>query len=180
MPCLVGVLGDVQHGGGIDHLAAHLGGGGIYHREPGGEGVSGVDHAAVHRSLSDLGGHFLDVGTVGNQSFLRQFCFGKAVVFKDLLSVLPHGHVLVAHGHKYVPGLEPLGQLVKGLDSGGIALGHGQGDLVFQNVGAGALEHKVQPVGIDVGGGGTVQLIHLLLPGGDEDVAVGAGRNLGF
>ena len=56
----LGILADVQNGGGVDDLAAHVLGCGVDDRETGGEGVGGVDDAAVNAGFLDLSGDLLD------------------------------------------------------------------------------------------------------------------------
>ena len=133
------MLAGSHHGSRVDHLAAHLGGGAIYGSESGGEGVSGVNDAAVHSRLADLGGDFLDIGSVsqavGNSGFI------DAIIGEDLLGILAHGYVAVTDGQKHVAALQQLGQLVETLDPLRIAFRHSQGHLVLQQVQTGALQH---------------------------------------
>ena len=174
------MLGNVQHGGGVDHLAAHLFGGVVHRGDSGAVGVGAVDHAAVHAALGDLGGDLLHVGAVGDLAGVCQFLFIQAIIGQNLLGVLAHRHVAVAHGHQNVAAFQRLGQIVKAGDGCIAALGYAQGNLVFQQVHSGALGHEVQPFGVHAGVSGLVQLIHLLLPGGEEQVADRALLNLGF
>ena len=92
----------------------------------------------------------------------------QSVVGKDLLGVLAHGHIAVAHAEQNVPGLEVLGQRIEAVDALIAILGHAQNDLVLQQVHAGIAVHEVQSFGVHIGGSGAVQLVHLLLTGGDE------------
>ena len=73
-----------------------------------------------------------------------------------------------------------LGQSIKAVDALVAALRHTEDDLVFQQVHAGGGVHEVQTVGVHVGRSGDVQLVHLLLTGGEEEVAVGALLDLGL
>ena len=64
---LAGLVGAaLHHGGGVDHLVAHVGGGLIHHGQLIGKGVGGVDDAAVHRGLLHLVGYLGDVGGVSH------------------------------------------------------------------------------------------------------------------
>ena len=96
------------------------------------------------------------------------------------MCILSDGHVAVAHRHKDGARLKLIGQVVKALDVLGVALGHAQSDPVLKQVYAGALKHEVQLVGVHFGIGGNIQLIHLLLAGGNEQVALGAFLYLGL
>ena len=73
-----------------------------------------------------------------------------------------------------------LGQSIKAVDALVAALGYTEDDLVFQQVHAGGGVHEVQTVGVHVGRSGDVQLVHLLLTGGEEEVAVSALLDLGL
>ena len=73
-----------------------------------------------------------------------------------------------------------LGQSIKAVDALVAALGHTEDDLVFQQVHAGGGVHEVQTVGVYVGRSGDVQLVHLLLTGREEEVAVSALLDLGL
>ena len=73
-----------------------------------------------------------------------------------------------------------LGQSIKAVDALVAALGHTEDDLVFQQVHAGGGVHEVQTVGVYVGRSGDVQLVHLLLAGREEEVAVSALLDLGL
>ncbi|CAN4038384.1 hypothetical protein KMBAHK_KMBAHK_17495, partial [Dysosmobacter welbionis] len=155
-------IGAVFHdGGGVDHLAAHLSGGLVHHGQTGGEGVGGVDHAAVHGALRDLGGDLLHVGAVGQHAGTGQGLLIQTVVGEDLLGVLAHWNVAVAHGQEHIAAGQQPRQLVKGLDALGVALGNGQGHLVLQQVQAGGAIHQVQALGVLLAALG-VQLVHLL------------------
>ena len=96
------------------------------------------------------------------------------------MGVLANGNVAVAHRHKNRALLQLIGQVVKALDVLGVALGYAQSDPVLKQVYAGALKHEVQLVGAHFGIGSNIQLIHLLLTGGDEQVALGAFLYLGL
>lgn len=89
------------------------------------------------------------------------------------MGVLAHGNVRVAHGELDVASLEVLGELVEAVDVSGIALGHHERDLVLQDVEARVALDEVEAllVAADVRG---VELVHLLLAGGDEHVALRA------
>ena len=73
-----------------------------------------------------------------------------------------------------------LGQSVKAVDALVAALRHAEHHLVFQQVHAGVAVHKVQPVLIHIGRSYDIQLVHLLLTGRDEQVAVRALLDLGL
>ena len=73
-----------------------------------------------------------------------------------------------------------LGQSIKAVDALVAALGHTEDDFVFQQVHAGGGVHEVQTVGVHVGRSGDVQLVHLLLTGREEEVAVGTLLDLGL
>ena len=73
-----------------------------------------------------------------------------------------------------------LGQRIEAVDALIAILGHAQNDLVLQQVHAGIAVHEVQSFGVHIGGSGAVQLVHLLLTGGDEQVAVRAFLDLGL
>ncbi len=99
---------------------------------------------------------------------------------QDLLGVLAHRHIAVAHAEQDVLSLQVLGQSIKAVDALVAALGHTEDDLVFQQVHAGGGVHEVQTVGVYVGRSGDVQLVHLFLTGGEEEVAVSALLDLGL
>ena len=73
-----------------------------------------------------------------------------------------------------------LGQSIKAVDALVAALRYTEDDLVFQQVHAGGGVHEVQTVGVHVGRSGDVQLVHLLLTGREEEVAVSALLDLGL
>ena len=73
-----------------------------------------------------------------------------------------------------------LGQSIKAVDALVAALGYTEDDLVFQQIHTGGGVHEVQTVGIHVGRSGDVQLVHLLLTGREEEVAVSALLDLGL
>ena len=107
-------MGAVLHdGGGIDDLAAHLLGGGVNHLQARAESVRAVDYAAVHVLVGDPGRDLLDVGAISNETGVGEFFLVQLIEGQDLLGVLAHGHVAVAHAEEHVPGLEKPGQLVK-------------------------------------------------------------------
>ena len=174
------MLGGLQHGGGVDDLAAHLGGGAVRHGETGGEGVGAVDHAAIHAGFLHLGGDFLHVAAVADQAGIGQLFLVQLIEGQDLLRVLAHGHVGAAHGHQQRAVFQKPGQLVKALHALGVALGHHQDHLVLQQVQAAAFQDEIQAIGVDLGLRGDIQLVHLLLSRGDEQVAVRALLDLGL
>ena len=96
------------------------------------------------------------------------------------MGVLANGNVAVAHRHKNRALLQLIGQVVKALDVLGVALGYAQSDPVLKQVYAGALKHEVQLVGVHFWVGSNIQLIHLLLACGNEQVALGAFLYLGL
>ena len=96
------------------------------------------------------------------------------------MGVLANGNVAVAHRHKNRALLQLIGQVVKALDVLGVALGYAQSDPVLKQVYAGALKNEVQLVGVHFGIGSNIQLIHLLLACGNEQVALGAFLYLGL
>ena len=165
----------LQNGGGIDDLTAHLRRGAVHHRQTGGESVRCVDDAAVGGGLADLRGDLLDVAAVGQNAGGGQCGFIQAVIIKNFHGVLTHGHIAVAHGQQHIAALEQLGELVKALNALGIALGHRQRDLVFQQVHAAVGDNEVQTVGILLGVilQASVNGVHLLECGGNEQIAVG-------
>ena len=73
-----------------------------------------------------------------------------------------------------------LGQSIKAVDALVAALRHTEDDLVFQQVHTGGGVHEVQTVDVYVGRRGDVQLVHLLLTGREEEVAVSALLDLGL
>ena len=169
----------LEHGGGIDDLTAHLGGGAVHDRKAGGVGVRGVDDAAVGGGLTHLRGDLLDIVAVGQ--LIRDGGLVNAVVVEDLQGVLAHGHVTVADGQHHISPLEQLGKLVKALYALGVALGNGERHLVFQQVHTAVSDDEVKPVGIflRVADEAAVHRVHLRGSGGDEQVAVCALLDLG-
>ena len=117
----------------------------------------------------------------GGQGLLVQL-----IEFENLLGVLAHRDVAVAHGQQNIAGFEQLGQLLKALDALGVALGNSQGHLVFQQVHPGVRQDEVQAffpglfwgVHVDGRGKGGIQFVHLLLTGRDEEVALRPRLNL--
>lgn len=172
--------GGLQHGGRIDDLTAHLLGGLIHGGQACAVGIGAVHDTGIHAGFGDLGGDLLDVGAVGDDTGCGQCFLVQSVVGKDLLGVLAHGHIAVAHAEQNAPGLEVLGQRIEAVDALIAILGHAQNDLVLQQVHAGIAVHEVQSFGVHIGGSGAVQLVHLLLTGGDEQVAVRAFLDLGL
>ena len=173
------MLGPLDDGGRVDDLAAHVLGGGVDDGEVGRDGVGAVDDAAVDGGLGDLRGDLLDVGAVGDHAGSGQVILGELVVGEDLLGVLAHGHVGVAHGELDVAGLEVLGEVFEAVDVLGVAIGDDEGDLVLEDVEAGVVLDEVKALLVVLLGLG-VKGVHLLLAGGDEDVALGALLDLGL
>ncbi len=99
------LLVPLEHGGGIDDLTAHLGGGAVRDRKAGGEGVGGVDDAAVGGSLAHLRGDLLDIVAVG-QLIRVGVVSSMLVVVEDLQGVLADGNVAVAHREQDLAALE--------------------------------------------------------------------------
>ena len=73
-----------------------------------------------------------------------------------------------------------LGQRIEAVDALIAILGTHRTTFVLQQVHAGIAVHEVQSFGVHIGGSGAVQLVHLLLTGGDEQVAVRAFLDLGL
>ena len=73
-----------------------------------------------------------------------------------------------------------LGQCVKAVNALVAALRHAEHHLVLQQVHAAVGIHKVQPVLVHIGRSGYVQLVHLLLTGRDEQIAIRALLDLGL
>ena len=174
------VLADIQHRGGIDDLTAHFRRCSVYTVKAGREGIGGVHHAAVHTGFRNLGGDFLHVGAVGEAACLCQLFLIQAIEVEYLLCILAYRHIAVAHGHEDIARLQQLGQLVKALDALGVAFGNREDNLVFQEVDAAALQHKVQSVRVLLGIAGGIQCVHLLRCGRDEDIAVRTLLDLGL
>ena len=174
------MLGRVQHRRGVDDLATHLRGGLVHHGQAGAECIRAIDDARVHAALADLRGDLLDVSAIGNAARVCKRGFIQPVPGQDLLGVLADRHVAVAHGEQDVARLQVLGERIKAVNALGVAFGHGERDLVFQQINAAALEHKVQPLGVDRRVRGGVQLVHLLLARGNEQVADCALLDLGL
>ena len=76
----LGVGGSLQHSGGVDDLTAHLGGGLVHGGQTGAVSVGAVDDTGVHTALADLGGDFLDVGAVGDDTGSGQSLFVEVIV----------------------------------------------------------------------------------------------------
>ena len=72
------------------------------------------------------------------------------------------------------------GQCVKAVNALVAALRHAEHHLVLQQVHAAVGIHKVQPVLVHIGRSGDVQLVHLLLTGRDEQIAIRALLDLGL
>jgi len=73
-----------------------------------------------------------------------------------------------------------LGQCVKTVNALVAALRHAEHHLVLQQVHAAVGIHKVKAVLVHIGRSGDVQLIHLLLTGRDEQIAIRALLDLGL
>ena len=73
-----------------------------------------------------------------------------------------------------------LGQAVEAVNALVAALGYTEHDLVLQQIHTAFGIHKVQALGVHLSGSGAVQLVHLLLTGGDEQVAVRTLLDLGL
>ena len=73
-----------------------------------------------------------------------------------------------------------LSQAVEAVNPLVAALRHTEHDLVLQQIHTAFGIHKVQALGVHLSGSGAVQLVHLLLTGGDEQVAVRAFLDLGL
>ena len=73
-----------------------------------------------------------------------------------------------------------LGQCVKAVNALVAALRHAEHYLVLQQVHAAVGIHKVKTVLVHLGRGGDVQLVHLLLTGRDEQIAIRALLDLGL
>ena len=170
----------LHDGGRVDDLTAHLLGGLVHGGQTGTVSIGAVDDTGIHTALADLRGHFLNVGAVGDDTGSGQSGFVQIVVSQDLLGVLAHGYIAVAHAEEDVFCLQVFCQRIKAVDALLIALRHAEHDLVFQQVHAAVAVHKVQSLGVHLGRGGAVQLVHLLLTGRDEEVAVCALLDLGL
>ena len=107
--------------------------------------------------------------------------FINAVEIKNLLGVLAHGHVAVANGQLYITVFQQIGQLVKAVGALGITLCHGQGHLVLQQVNAAAGHQQILALGVLLGIilQRTIQSVHLLGSGGNEQVTYGPLLDLG-
>ena len=68
-------------------------------------------------------------------------------------------------------GLELFGHVIEALDGLGVAVGHAERDLVLEDVKARIVVDEVETF-VVAGSGAGIKLVHLLLAGGDEDVAV--------
>ena len=169
-----------HHGGRVDDLTAHLLGGLVHRGQTGAVGVGAVDHTGIHAALGDLGGHLLDIGTVGDDPGGSQSGLVQIIIGQNFLGVLAHRHIAVAHAEEDVLGLQVLGQGVKAVDALVAALRHAEHHFVFQQVHAAVAVHKVQPFGVYIRRIGAVQLVHLLLTGRNEHVAVGTFLDLGL
>ena len=73
-----------------------------------------------------------------------------------------------------------LGQCVKAVNALVAAFRHAEHHLVFQQVHAAVGIHKVKAFLVHLGRSGDVQLVHLLLTGREEEVAVGTLLDLGL
>ena len=174
------MLGDLQHGGRIDDLAAHFLGGVVNGGQTRAEGVGAIHDAAVHAALGNLSGNFLHVGAVGEHALLGQFSLVQLIIGQDLLGVLTHRHIAIAHRQQHVARLEALGQRIEALHVLGVPLRHAQGHAVLQQVYAGFFIDEIQTGSVDGGISGNIQLVHLLLTGGDKQVALGSFLDLGL
>ena len=76
--------------------------------------------------------------------------------------------------------LQMFGQCVKAVNALVAALRHAEHHLVFQQVHAAVDIHKVKAVLVHIGRSGDVQLVHLLLTGRDEQIAIRALLDLGL
>ena len=103
-----------------------------------------------------------------------QSCLIEIIVSQDLLGVLTHGHITVPHAERISLCLQVLGQAVR-LSQSPLLLPSGtQSTTLFSSESATAFRHPQSP-------GprcspqrkpSAVQLVHLLLTGGEEQVAV--------
>ena len=174
-------MGSVLHDScRVDNLTAHLSGGFVHDGQACAEGIGAVDDTGVDAGLADLRGDFLDVGAVGDDTSCGQSVLVEVVVSKDLLGVLADRNIAVSHAEEDILGFQMLGQSVKTVDALVAALGNAENDLVFQQVHAAVAVHEVEAVGVDIAGCGDIQLVHLLLTGRDEQVAVCALLDLGL
>ena len=73
-----------------------------------------------------------------------------------------------------------LSQRIEAVDALIAVFGHAENHFVLQQVHAAVAVHEVETLGIDIRRSGDVQLVHLLLTGGEEEVAVRALLNLGL
>ena len=113
----VGIGSGFHHGGRVDDLTAHLGGGLVHGGQAGAVRIGAVNDTGIHAGLADLGGDFLDVGTVGDDTGSSQSCLIQIIVSQDLLGVLTHGHITVAHAEQDILRLQVLGQCVKAVNA---------------------------------------------------------------
>ena len=81
-----------------------------------------------------MGGHFLDIGAVGELSGGVQGSLVQAVEGENFLGVLPYGNVAVSDGQQYLAVFQQLRQFIEAPHAFRIALGNGQSHLVFQQV----------------------------------------------
>ena len=172
--------GVLHHCGGVDDLAAHFLGSLVHGGQTGAVRIGAVNDTGIHAGLADLGGDFLDVGTVGDDTGSSQSCLIQIIVSQDLLGVLTHGHITVAHAEQDILCLQVLSQAVEAVNPLVAALGYTEHDLVLQQIHTAFGIHKVQALGVSLSGSGAVQLVHLLLTGGEEQVAVRTLLDLGL
>ena len=167
--------GALHDGGGVDDLAAHVGGGLVHHGQLIGEGVGGVDDAGVHGALLHMGGHLGDVGGVSHLAAGFQLGDVDAQGVQDLQGVGPYRNLLIAQAQQIqLVG----GQVREGLDAGGVVVRHRQHHLVLHKVHPGVGVDQIVARGVGAGGVSGVQGVHLGLPGGNEQVTDGPLQNL--
>ena len=127
-----------------------------------------------------MSGDFLDVGAVGDDTGRSQSSFVQLVAGQDLLGVLAHRHIAVAHAEQDVLSLQVLGQRIEAVDALVGIFRDAQDDLIFQQIHAGIAVHEIQTLGVHLSGSGAVQLVHLLLTCRKEQVTVCALLDLGL
>jgi hypothetical protein len=173
----LGILaaGALHDGGGVDDLAAHVRRGLVHHGQLIGEGVGGVDDASVHGALLHLVGHLGDVGGIGHLAVGFQLGDIDAQGVQDLQGVGPYRNLLIAQAQQIqLVG----GQVREGLDAGGVVVRHRQHHLVLHKVHPGIGVDQIVARGVGAGGVSGVQLIHLGLAGGNEQVTDRPFQNL--
>ena len=152
-----------ENGRRINDRSAHLRRGRIHHGESGAESVCTIDHTAVHALLRDLCGDLLHIGAVAENAGGGQRVLVQTVVAQDFLGVLAHRYIAVPHRHQDRSVGEPGGHIVKALNILGIPIRDHQDYAVLQQIHTAVRVHKVQPLGVHLGGGRDIQLIHLFL-----------------